>query len=147
MKSKLFIAIFLLVAFICIPIITRDTDKVSHIATGAESAKFMSYNAAINSSKPTVILFYANWCSYCRKFMPKFNAVAKDYGDKYDFVKINIEASNSNKSLSEQYNIRSLPTVYIVEPRYKVKKEISPYSYDSVESMRSELKRYLQKRR
>ena len=78
---------------------------------------------------------------------PATKKMTGDYGDKYDFVKINIEASNSNKSLSEQYNIRSLPTVYIVEPRYKVKKEISPYSYDSVESMRSELKRYLQKRR
>lgn len=148
MKKRFWVLILTVFVFMCVPfLMNKSAENSSYTAVSSETGNFMSYNKAINSSKPSVILFYANWCTYCRKFMPKFNSLAKMYAEKYNFVKINIESSDNNKALSKQYGIRSLPTVYIVEKKYRVKKQVSPYAYDSVENMKSELDRYLKKRR
>lgn len=145
MRRLFTLLLFTLILSFFIPFIAGNFKIQNYVANSSET--FISYDYAIKSSKPTVILFYANWCTYCRRFMPKFNSVAKLYSDKFNFVKINIEASDKNAMLSKKYRIETLPTVYVVEPKYKVKRVISPYSYDSTSSFKSELNTYLKQRR
>lgn len=124
MKKRYYAIITMVLLCLCIPfVLNRNTDNIYNAAISSETGDFTSYKTAIKSSKPSVVLFYANWCTYCRKFMPKFNSLAKIYGDKYNFVKINIESSDDNKRISNKYEVKSLPTVYIIEPKYRIKRK------------------------
>jgi thiol-disulfide isomerase/thioredoxin len=77
-----------------------------------------TYEAAMRDTKPAVVYFYVNWCHYCRQFSPKFNAVSKIYGNKYNFVMI--EADNyANGRVVSQFDIKGYPAVYVVNPKNK----------------------------
>lgn len=101
-----------------------------------------SYNQAVKNNKPTVVLFYADWCTYCIKFMPKFKVLSDVYKDRYNFVMINAENSNYQKVV-EDYAIGSFPTIYIIDPAIDNRILISNTLYDDLSKVRKELDRYL----
>lgn len=142
--KKRYVVLGIIILLICTPFILGTCSNLAY--TAENSARTMSYSSAMNNGKPSVILFYANWCTYCRRFMPIFNSLSAANNKEYNFVKINIEADDA-KHIAKEYGISSLPTVYIVEKKYKIKKEVSPYSYGNVKSMQSELDYYLNHRR
>lgn len=55
--------------------------------------------------KPTVVVFWATWCSYCRAFMPELRAIHDDYGAE----RINILTINAHEEGSED------PAAYIAD--------------------------------
>ena len=143
-KSILITVIFILFA---IPFVKGSFLQPSQSAYGSGSSTFTTYEMAIKDNKPTVILFYTDWCTYCRRFIPKFNSVAASNSDKFNFVKINIEKPQKNIAIANQYGIRSIPTVYIVDSRYKIKKQVSSNAQVSAETFQNELNRYFKQRR
>jgi thiol-disulfide isomerase/thioredoxin len=45
---------------------------------------------AVIDGKPTIMVFWATWCAYCKAFMPFLEDIQKDYGtDKINVVLIN----------------------------------------------------------
>lgn len=56
------------------------------------SGKELSFPALIDG-KPTVMVFWATWCPYCKAFMPYLGQIQKDYGE----VRINILAINAKE--------------------------------------------------
>jgi thiol-disulfide isomerase/thioredoxin len=46
---------------------------------------------SVIDGKPTVMIFFATWCPYCKAFMPYLGQIQKDYGED----KINILAINA----------------------------------------------------
>lgn len=65
-------------------------------------------------SKPAVIYFYTPWCQSCRKFNPYWEKAVKLNEDRFRCIKINAEESK-NIPLAREFNIRSVPTVYIYD--------------------------------
>ncbi len=51
---------------------------------------------------PVVVLHYADWCPYCRKFMPIIEELSKEYAGKIHFAKWNVE-EDEGKKLSAKY--------------------------------------------
>ena len=39
--------------------------------------------------KPTVVVFWATWCNYCRAFMPHLARIQADYGERVNILAIN----------------------------------------------------------
>lgn len=39
-------------------------------------------------NKGSLILFYAEWCGFCKRLMPLWDKLEKDLSDKYNFIKI-----------------------------------------------------------
>ena len=103
----------------------------------------ITYNQAVQSDKPMLILFYADWCGYCLRFMPKFSTLSKLYGKKYNFVMLNVEDGSENIKLTQQTGISGYPTVYILDPKYDNKVLISNTVYQDLAKFRTELDRYL----
>jgi thiol-disulfide isomerase/thioredoxin len=78
----------------------------SSLAALAETA--VPYEVAIASDKPTVIEFYADWCTSCHAMAKDNLALEQTYGDRVNFVMLNVD---NNKWLPEldQYNVDGIP--------------------------------------
>ncbi len=69
---------------------------------------------ANNIDKPQVAMFYVDWCTYCRRFMPKFGEIAKKYSDKYTFTVINCD-NPENKEIVEKFHIMGFPALFVID--------------------------------
>tara|TARA_R110002110_G_scaffold192729_3_gene401104 strand:+ start:26379 stop:26675 length:297 start_codon:yes stop_codon:yes gene_type:complete len=68
------------------------------------------FNEIINSDKPTLVDFYANWCGPCKMMTPIIEETKSELGDKANVLKVNVD---DNKEVSVKYNVRSIPTVIL----------------------------------
>lgn len=63
---------------------------------------------AIESGKPVVIDFWAEWCGPCIKLGPVVEELAEKYGDKAVIGKLNID---ENDEVASENRVRNIPTV------------------------------------
>ena len=100
------------------------------------------YSKALQSDKPAIVLFYTDWCGYCKRFMPKFKIINKLYKDDYNFVMLNTEAQD-NAIIVSDAAITGLPTLYIFDPKYENRVHLTNGIYMDLKKLRKELDRYL----
>jgi len=62
----------------------------------------------IKGDKPTIMLFYVDWCGYCKKFMPDWERLSGSMSDNANFVKLN---GDKETSMAEKYNVKQYPTI------------------------------------
>lgn len=63
---------------------------------------------ALTNGKPSLVEFYANWCTVCQKMAPDIAALEKQYADKINFVMLNVD---NTKWLPEmlRYRVDGIP--------------------------------------
>ena len=100
----------------------------------------IKYEKAIKVDKPAIVLFYADWCTYCKKFMPTYEKLSKDYKDKYNIVMVDVD---KNIDLAREYTISGFPTLYIIDPIIDNRVHLDNGIYGSKVLLNKELDRYL----
>ena len=68
------------------------------------------FNELIQSSKPVLVDFYAEWCGPCQIMKPRLLDVAERVGENAKVVQIDID---KEKELTEHFRIQSVPTLII----------------------------------
>ncbi len=67
---------------------------------------------ALNSDKPVIVDFWAEWCGPCRMVSPLIAELAQEYDGKAVIGKLNVD---QNPEISMKYGIRSIPTVLYIK--------------------------------
>ncbi len=66
----------------------------------------------LQSEKPTIIDFWAEWCAPCRAIAPIVKDLALEYGEQVNIVKMDIDA---NPGVPGRFGVRSIPTVLAIQ--------------------------------
>jgi thiol-disulfide isomerase/thioredoxin len=112
-----------------------DTGEPAPHFTGTDfSGNEVSFPSVIDG-KPTVVVFFATWCPYCRAFMPYLGQIQEDYGeDNMNILAINAKERGEGDpkayvemlgypvigvadgdTIAEDYSVRFIPGLMIVD--------------------------------
>ncbi len=78
-------------------------------------------SAVLQSDKPVVVDFWAEWCGPCRMVSPILDELSNEHGDKVAFVKLNVD---ENPQTAASYRITSIPTLNVYSGGQVVKQII-----------------------
>lgn len=83
----------------------------------------------LDSDKPVLVDFWAEWCGPCRMIGPSVEAVAEEYNGKAGVVKLNVD---ENPAVSNQFGIRSIPTLILFKGGQEQERIVGAVSRESL---------------
>jgi thioredoxin 1 len=80
------------------------SDQIKYVSDASFDAD------VLQSDKPVLLDFWAEWCGPCKMIAPILDEVAKDYGGKVQVAKINVD---ENQQVPAKFGIRGIPTLIL----------------------------------
>ena len=137
--SLITVAILLLIGISvtsCMTILPKADMKPSDYDLG------LTLEQASKENKPVLTVFYVDWCTYCKRFMPKLDKIRNINKKDLNVVLLNVE-DPENEKISKEYRIAGFPTVYIIDPKYDNRVHIDSGYLETVDTLNKEIQRYL----
>lgn len=140
MKNKILIiiiTIFFVIGMIVLSIYLNNINKVEISEEEESKMEIMKVTSenfekeVLNSEKPVVIDFYADWCGPCKMYAPIVESVAAENED-IKVVKINIDNA---QDIAVKYNVMSIPTTIIIKNGEEVNRAVGMISKSELLNM------------
>jgi thioredoxin 1 len=90
-----------------------------------------SFDNFLNTDKPVLVDFWADWCMPCRMMTPVMEELAKAYAGKALFGKVNVD---ENPQIASRYGIMSIPHFLIFKNGTRVEKIVGAVGRDPLEN-------------
>ncbi|XP_071965066.1 thioredoxin, mitochondrial-like [Antedon mediterranea] len=107
---------------------TSTTQQISFNVQDEEDFKAR----VLESNKPVLVDFHANWCGPCKLLGPRLEEVVSKSNDKVDLAKVDIDKL---VDLAMHYSVSSVPTVIVIKDGVKVDQFIGLQDAEVIEDM------------
>jgi thioredoxin 1 len=81
-----------------------SSELIKHISDASFDAD------VIQATKPVLVDYWAEWCGPCKMIAPILDEVSKDYGDRLQVTKMNVD---ENREVPAKFGIRGIPTLML----------------------------------
>lgn len=79
------------------------------------------YESALSNGKPTLVEFYADWCTSCQSLAPSISKFHEQYSSQVNFVMLNIDDPQWRQQIQE-YQVMGVPQFFFIKSDRKVAK-------------------------
>ncbi|MGB2926205.1 MAG: thioredoxin domain-containing protein [Limnothrix sp.] len=94
---------------------TQTISSVSGLMTLQAAAKTaMPYDVAMANPQPTLIEFYADWCTTCQAMAATIETVHQQFSDDLNIVMLNIDEPQWQKQV-ESYKVSGVPHFVLLQ--------------------------------
>lgn len=69
-----------------------------------------NFDEVVGGNKPVLVDFWATWCGPCQFMLPIFDKLAKKYGAKVTFGRLNVD---DNQGVAMRYDVYAIPTFIV----------------------------------
>ena len=69
-----------------------------------------NFDDTVSGSRPVLVDFWATWCGPCQFMLPIFDKLAKKYGDKVTFGRLNVD---DNQGVAMRFDVYAIPTFIV----------------------------------
>ena len=81
-----------------------SSELIKHISDASFEAD------VLKSDKPVLVDYWAEWCGPCKMSAPMLDETAKEYGDRLQIAKMNVD---DNRDVPAKFGIRGIPTLML----------------------------------
>lgn len=89
-----------------------------------------NFEEVINSDKPVLVDFWAEWCGPCKMLAPIIEDIANTHKDKITVGKVNVD---TEPELAFRFNVASIPTLICFKDGEIAEKSIGYMTKEDIE--------------
>jgi len=102
------------------------SEKVTAVSDGTFEKE------VLQSAKPVLVDFWAEWCAPCRMLGPTIDAIAEQFSETAGVVKVNVD---DNTATAQRYGIKGIPTLILFSGGKEVERVVGATSKESISRM------------
>lgn len=124
--AGLFIILFCSISFFLTRLdqaAASPSSPVGLVALREMAQQSVPYESALINGKPTLVEFYANWCTSCQSIAPSLAKLHDQYGSQVNFVMLNVDDPQWRQQM-QQYQVVGVPQFFFMKSDHQLIKTL-----------------------